>query len=89
MAENGNRAETTAQGPQDTTPVGQQRGTEVTLENLKQVMRSVAKEVYEESRGARMQLEGTTIGGASGKRRHRAGVEKEFGLPRGWLEEKP
>ena len=68
-----NRVEAIAQGPQglqDTTSVGQQRVTEVTLENLKQVMRCVAKEVFEESRGSRLQREGAPADGESGKRRH-------------------
>ncbi|KAL5477312.1 hypothetical protein EMCRGX_G024096 [Ephydatia muelleri] len=56
-----------SQGQRDSTATNQQKGTEVTLENLKWVMRSVAREVFEEHRGQRQQGEsslqsGTTVG---------------------------
>jgi hypothetical protein len=60
-----------SQGQQDSTTSNQQKGTEITLENLKWVMRSVAREVFEEHRGQRQQGESSLQSGTTGKRKYK------------------
>ena len=61
-----------SQGQQNATTSSQQKGVEITLENLKCVMRSVAKEVFEEHRGQRPQSESSPQSGMAGKRKYKS-----------------
>lgn len=60
-----------SQGQLDTSSSSQHRGPEITLDNLKMLMRSVAREVFKESRGQHQQPESSLSGGTTGKQKHR------------------